>query len=101
MTHASEVVRYVRDLGVILWAVGGRLRYRSNGPLPSDLAELLKLWKEPILGSLTDLTLEALCIAADPEEARYLREERAAILEHLAGLPRVEAERRAGMVRPL
>ncbi len=47
-----------------------------------------------------DLTLEALCGAADPIEARYLREERAAILEHLAGLPSADADRRAGVSHP-
>jgi len=38
-------------------------------------------------------------MAEHPEEAEYLREERAAILEYEAGLDREEAERRAGLSR--
>lgn len=40
---------------------------------------------------LWDRTLEARCAAADPEEARYLREERAGILEFEGGMSRGEA----------
>jgi hypothetical protein len=47
-----------------------------------------------------DPRLEALCAGLPDEDVEALREERAAILEHLAGLPRAEAERRAGLGRP-
>jgi len=40
---------------------------------------------------LWDQTLEARCAGADPEEARYLREERAGILEFEAGMSWKEA----------
>ena len=48
---------------------------------------------------MSDEALEALCSGADPEEAGYLREERAAILELEGGLCRLEAELRAGLNR--
>ena len=55
---------------------------------------------EPRTGLDSDPHLEALCAGLPALDALALREERAAILEHLAGLPRVEAERRAGLGRP-
>ena len=45
--------------------------------------------------SLFDPTLEALCSGLPQEDAQALREERAAILEHQAGMSREEAEHRA------
>jgi len=42
--------------------------------------------------SSADPTLEALCAGLPEEEAQALREERAGILEYLAGFPRSEAE---------
>lgn len=42
--------------------------------------------------SLWDQTLEVRCAAADPEEARYLREERAGILQFQTGISRAEAD---------
>lgn len=51
-------------------------------------------------GPGADPHLEALCAGLPVEDAEALREERAAILEHLAGLPRAEAEGRAGLSRP-
>ncbi len=44
-----------------------------------------------------DEGLEALCRDLSPVDALDLRAERAAILEHMAELPRHEAERRAGL----
>jgi hypothetical protein len=49
----------------------------------------------PMTGG-TDPTLEALSSGLPPEDARALREERAAILEHEAGFTKEEAEHRAG-----
>ena len=43
-----------------------------------------------------DPTLEALC-QAHPEEASYLRAERAAVLSYCAGLPHEHAEHLAGL----
>lgn len=48
-------------------------------------------------GLVSDPHLEALCAGLPAQDAEALREERAAILEHLAGLPRADAERRAGL----
>jgi len=69
----------------------------SPAPLSPDLVELLKTWKAPIIALVEDCTLEALCSSLPQEEAQELREERAAIMEHEAGLSRAEAERRAGI----
>lgn len=44
-----------------------------------------------------DPALEALCAGLLEEDARALREERAGILEYESGIPRAEAERRAGL----
>lgn len=46
----------------------------------------------------SDPYLEVLCAGLPARDAEALREERAAILEHLAGLPRAESERRSGLV---
>lgn len=47
-----------------------------------------------------DAFLDALCSGLPDEEAQALREERAAILEYEAGIPRVDAERFAGIQAP-
>lgn len=44
-----------------------------------------------------DVALEDLCAGLPEEEALALREERAGVLEFLAGFSRAEAERRAGL----
>ena len=44
-----------------------------------------------------DPTLESLCLNLSLEDADDLRQERAGILEHEAGLTRAEAEQRAGL----
>ena len=44
-----------------------------------------------------DPTMEALCAGLPAEDAQTMREERAGILEHMAGLTRAEAEHRAGL----
>ncbi len=51
-------------------------------------------------GPLFDPTLEALCAGLPPQDARALRQERAAILEYEAGFTRAEAERRPGSGPP-
>ena len=50
---------------------------------------------------LADPTMEALCAGLPPDDARNLREERAGILEHEAGMSRDDAERLAGLRRSL
>lgn len=52
--------------------------------------------RKTLVGTL-DLTLEALCAGLPAGDARALREERAGILEHEAGLPRDQAGRMAGL----
>jgi len=94
----SALVHLARSQGVILWAEGGRLRYRSSKPLPASLVGLLGAEKLSILAYLTDWTLEALCAGLALEDAQALREERAGILEFDGGIPREEAVRRAGIV---
>ncbi|MDP2876507.1 MAG: hypothetical protein Q8O00_10015, partial [Holophaga sp.] len=56
--RAAEVVRFARDHGVILWAQGGRLQYRSACPLPGDLEDLLRQLKTAIVAFLADSVLE-------------------------------------------
>jgi len=51
-------------------------------------------------GPLFDPTLEALCAGLPPGDARDLRQERAAILEHEAGFTQAQAERCAGSGPP-
>lgn len=95
--HAAEALAFLRGQGMAVWVDRDRLRYRSMGALPLDLRAILVAWRVPLLGFLMDTELEALCAGADPEDAAYLRQERAAILEHQAGLPRDQAERQAGL----
>lgn len=49
-------------------------------------------------GPTGDATLERLCSRSDPMTARYLREERAAILEFEAGFPRHMADARTAAI---
>lgn len=53
----------------------------------------------PVTGMPWDRTLEALCLA-HPEDAPYLRAERAAVLTLDAGWPDDQAERLAGLRQP-
>jgi hypothetical protein len=72
-------------------------RLIDEGGLRSSLSGRLEGWhlkRDP-----WDPTLEALCAALPVEDAQALRAERAGILEHEAGLSRMEAEARAGMTR--
>lgn len=81
----------------MFFAEGGRLRWFAPAiPSTFDLAEAARL-KPDLLALVEDSALEARCALVDPLEAAYLREERAGVLEHEAGLCRVEAEIRAGL----
>lgn len=91
----------MRVRGVYFFAQGGRLQWFAPSQLsPGDLAQAGAL-KAELLALVEDSELEARCCGADPEEAAYLREERAGILEHEAGLCRMEAELRAGMKKTI
>lgn len=72
-------------------------RLLSEGPRPSlageDGSELKPAPWDP--------TLEALCGGLVPQDALALRDERAGILEHQAGLSRAEAERLSGLASGL
>ncbi len=82
---------------VHFFAQGECLRWFAPSQLsPGDLAQA-RAFKAELLALVADAELEARCAGADPEEAAYLREERAGILEHDGGLARTEAELRAGL----
>lgn len=94
---ARAFLESMRARGVYFFAQGGRLHWFAPSQLsPDDVARAGAL-KAELIALVEDTTLEALCPGVDPEEAAYLREERAGVLEHEAGLGRVEAELRAGM----
>lgn len=87
----------MRAKGALFFVREGRLRwFAPSTPAPEDLARAQTL-KAELLALIGDPELETRCAGADSEEAAYLREERAAILEHEAGLSPVEAELRAGL----
>jgi hypothetical protein len=86
---ASELLAHVHRHGVTLTVVGDALRVRSkSGPLPNELLAELKDHKRELL--------ELLCRQVRPLAYNCdALEERAAILEHEAGLPREEADAQA------
>lgn len=94
---AREFIEAMRLRGVCFFAQGGRLLwFAPSRPAAAALAQASAL-KLELLSLVEEPMLERLCAMADPEEAAYLREERAAILEHEAGMSRKEAECRAGL----
>ena len=99
MAEPREFLAFMRVKGVFFFAYGGRLYWHAPGQLPPEDAAQAKALKAELLALVSDEALEALCSGADPEDAGYLREERAAILEMEGGLCRLEAELRAGMNR--
>ena len=99
MAEAREFLATMRLREVFFYAQGGRLFWHAPSPLAgADLAQALAL-KPELLALVSDDAMEALCAGADPEDADYLRQERAAILEFEGGLCRLEAELRAGLNR--
>lgn len=74
--------------------------HRCSLPRQALPMNWLERFLETCPGPGFDPHLEALCAGLPVEDAEALREERAAILEHLAGLPRAEAEAHAGLGRP-
>ena len=87
----------MRTRGVLFFAVGGCLHWQAPFPLPPDDMAQARALKADLLTLVEDLELEARCAGTDPEEAAYLRKERAGVLEYEAGFSREEAELRAGM----
>ena len=79
MSAALAILVELRERGVSLRVVGDRLRYRPSSAVPSELRERMASCKEELLALVEQV------------------EERAAIIEHDAGLPRAEAERQAGL----
>lgn len=77
----------VKAEGCTVTLDGDRLRLAAPHPLPVPFLEALKARKWEIVAYLRE--------RSDPALARELFEERAAILEHEAGLSRQEAERLA------
>jgi len=96
---ARGFLESMRARGVFFFATGGRLRWFAPSQLSQrDLAQA-QTYKAELLALVVDAELEARCGEADPEEAAYLREEQAGILEHDGCLCRMEAELRAGINR--
>jgi hypothetical protein len=97
---ALALLSVLAGRGMEFMADGNRLRFRPVSVLgPEERLQLRNLKGEIILLlEAMDPSLEALCSTLKPEDAQDLREERAAILEHEAGMSREEAERRAGIV---
>lgn len=94
---ARAFLKSMRRREVVFYARGGRLHWFAPSPLASgELAEAGAL-KAGLIALVEDVELEARCAGAGPEEAAYLREERAGIQEHDGGLCRGEAELRAGL----
>ena len=104
MTSRADALTFLEEVaarGVEIRAEGGTLLFRPPSLLTDQDRQRARALKPQLLELLAqsapDLVLMVLCDSMTLEDARYLREERAAILEHLAGLPRAEAERRAGL----
>lgn len=97
--QAGVAVKTSMDAGFgIVATPATRTRQDSRWPPLTWLDQLLQ---EPVNGCVNldgwDSMLDRLCAGLLVEDAQTLREERAAILEHLAGFPRSEAESRAGV----
>jgi len=98
--NARSFLESMRARGVYFFAQGGRLQWFAPSQLLPDDVTRAGALKTELKALVEDVTLEALCSGADPEEAAYIREERAAILEHDGGLCRMEAELWAGVMVP-
>ena len=96
MGEASEFLASMRIREVFFYSQGGRLFWQGPSQLSADDLARAKGLKAELLSRVSDEALETLCAGADPEEAEYLRQERASIMEIEGGLCRVEAELRAG-----
>jgi hypothetical protein len=104
MTPHAEALTLLEALtrrGVELRAEGERILFRPAALLDDQDRAQVRALKPYLLELLAsagqDMVLLVLCVALPADDALDLREERAGILEHLGGLPRAEAERRAGL----
>lgn len=84
MTPAAFVDR-ARAAGVTLWGEGGVLRYRGPREAVEKLVPVFKAHKPVILAAID-------ASARESDDLREYFRERAAILEHDAGLSKPEAE---------
>ncbi len=82
MSDVHALFAELRGRGISLRAVGNRLRYRPVAAVTPELRERMAACKEELLALMEQL------------------EERAAIIEYDARIPRAEAERRAGLLFP-
>lgn len=104
MSPQAEALAFLEAMarrGVEVRAEGDQILFRPASILTMEDRGRMRTLKPHLLALLVpgalDLVLLALCSILPPDDARDLREERAAILEHQAGLSRAEAERRSGM----
>jgi hypothetical protein len=86
MTSAQHLIAEVRALGGILSVAGERLRIVSDDPVPDELLTRLRAAKSEVIDVIRRRMRWA------PQDWRDYFDERAAILEHEAALPRAEAE---------
>ncbi len=86
--NPETIVEKARNTGVKLWRNGEKIRYRGE---ESAVMELLPDLREHKAGLLQILS----ATHPDPENIIEYTEERAAILEYDAGMPRTEAEKEA------
>lgn len=99
MVDPAGYLEAMRGKGVYFFAQAGHLYWHAPAQLSPEVASHGKAIKAELLALVSDETQEALCTLADPEEAEYLQEERAGVLEFEGGLIRLEAELRAGVDR--
>lgn len=86
-----------REQGLVFFVQEGRLFWFAPTHPGEEVLDWARNFKANLKIRLEDRTLEAQCAIADPEEAAYLREERAAAMEFDGGLSRLESEWRAGV----
>lgn len=88
----------MRYRGVCFFLQGGRLCWLAPSLLSLDEMAQARAIKAELVALLEYTELEARCAGTDLDDAKYLREERAAILEFEGNFHRAEAEMRAGLV---
>jgi hypothetical protein len=92
---ALALITRCRRLGIILAADGDRLRYRPVVMVDGELRAQLAEHKAEVLAILAGNSQTANRADDLPEPWKDLYEERAAIMEYDANMPRVDAERLA------
>lgn len=97
MTTIQKFLNTLRAERIFFFALNGHLYWNAQSQPRPEVLALVRELKAELLAHLTDAALESQCALMDPHEAIQLREERAAILEHEAGMHKLEAELRAGL----